>query len=399
MKSRFTSEMECVTSLNITIMAIIELSNEDNLRLNVLLANNVQAIRIDESKMIVYGLSEQGEAKIQLHPTGRDELYLKKVRELISGHILNSPGGYPVYLKRWNRMGQAKDENLEQLLKLGEPEAVVAVVHAPALTVELAHRAWWALPNSETARSMLRNEKIAQSEIGKVLAQYLIEFLPFEDDPINLIQSVTLVLQPGLIDEDTRQKLWFRGRTKTAYLLGFLAAEPDNLPNSLITPRADAAQIKQHLSSLAANGNNIAKQLIKISSANGQIFLDCCERVLRKPSNQEVVSVLFGLIAKYFETIRPDDYDNEMNIVSLIERASNRCETCLDTSSVERRAVLEIMPEMQDSIKAMLILSGLGYSVLQPIFSRTTAIGSLMRKKLAPVTGPILEQFAILRNS
>lgn len=376
----------------------MELTNEDNLRLNVLLANQVQAIRIDESKMIVYALSEKGEAKIQLHPTGRDDLYLKKVRELISGQILGSPGGYPVYLKRWTRMGQTKHDSLEQLLKLGEPEAVVAVVHAPALTVELADRAWWALPNSENARSMLINEKIAQSEIGKILAQHLIEFLPFEEDPINLIQSVALVLQPGLIDEETRQKLWFRGRTKTAYLLGFLTTKLDNLPNPL-PARADAAQIQQHLSPLAENGNSIAKQLIKISSSTGQIFLDCCERVLRKPSNQEVVSVLFGLIAKYFENIRPDDYDDNLNIVSLIERASNRCETCLDTSSVERREVLEVMPEMQESIKAMLILSGLGYSVLQPIFSRTTAIGSLMRKKLAPVTGPILEQFTILRNA
>jgi hypothetical protein len=263
------------------------------------------------------------------------------------------------------------------------------------LTTELAHRAWWALPNAENARSMLRNEKIVQSEIGKVLAQHLIEFLPFEEDPINMIQSVGLVLQPDLIDEETRQQLWRRGRTKTAYLLGFLAAQPDNLPNPL-PARADAAQIQQYLSPVADNGNSIAKQLIKISSPAGQIFLDTCERVLRKPSNQEVVSVLFGLIAKYFKNIRPNDYDDEMNIVSLIERASNRCKTCLDTSSVERRAVLEVLPEMQESIKAMLILSGLGYSVLEPIFSRTTAIGSLMRKKLVPVTGPILEQFTVL---
>jgi hypothetical protein len=383
----------------ITFITIMEISHEDNLRLNVLLANKVQAIRIDESKMIVYALSEKGEAKIQLHPTGRDEIYLKKVRELISGKILGSPGGYPVYLKRWTRMGQTKDDSLEQLLKLGEPEAIVAVVHAPTLTTELARCAWWALPNSENARSLLKNEDIAKSEFAKILAEYLVEFLPFEEDPINLIQSVGLVLQPDLIAEEMRQKLWIRGRTKTAYLLGFLWSQPDNLPNSLSVPRADAAEIQQYLSPLANKGNNIAKQLIKISSPRGQIFLDSCERVLRRPSNQEVVSVLFGLIAKYFENIRPNDYDDNLNIVSLIDRASNRCETCLDTSSVERREVLEILPEIQASIKAMLILSGLGYSVLQPIFSRTTAIGSLMRKKLTPITEPILEQFAILRNA
>ncbi|MGD8712367.1 MAG: sulfur reduction protein DsrS, partial [Thiohalophilus sp.] len=50
----------------------MELSNEDALRLNVLLNQNLQAIRIDESKMIVYGLSEKGEASVSLNPNCRD---------------------------------------------------------------------------------------------------------------------------------------------------------------------------------------------------------------------------------------------------------------------------------------------------------------------------------------
>jgi len=365
----------------------MNLTNEDNLRLNVLLATKPQAIRIDESKMIVYGLSEKGEAKIQLHPTCRDEQYLYLVRELISGQLLGSP--YPVYLKRWTRMGQTKDDRLEQLLMLGEPEAVVAVAYAPNLTPELARRAWWAMQNSDNARSMLKNEKLAQSPIGKELAQYLVEYLPFEEDATDIIESVRLILT--LLDDETRQKLWHKGRTKTAYLVGFLWAQPDTLPNP-----SPVVQIKTDLASLVEK-NNIAKQLLRIMSPAGQTFIDTCERVLRKPSNQEVVNSLFDAIAHYFESIRPDNYDDDMNIITLVERASNGCETCLDTTSVERREILAVMPEMQDSVKAMLILSGLGYPVLRPIFSRTTAIGSLMRKKLAPVTEPILEQFSILR--
>ena len=100
----------------------MDLSPEDALRLNVLLVNKPQAIRIDESAMVVYGLSEQGEAKVPLNPVGRDEQYLKNVRELLSGQVTGSPGGYPVFLKRWSRMGQMRDESLEQLLLLGEPE-------------------------------------------------------------------------------------------------------------------------------------------------------------------------------------------------------------------------------------------------------------------------------------
>lgn len=51
----------------------MELSPQDALRLNVLLANRPQAIRINESTMTVFGLSEQGESQIQLNPTGRDD--------------------------------------------------------------------------------------------------------------------------------------------------------------------------------------------------------------------------------------------------------------------------------------------------------------------------------------
>ena len=79
----------------------MQLAPEDSLRLNVLLANKPQAIRINESQMTVFGLSEQGEAKVNLNPTCRDEQYIKLVKELISGHVLGSPGGYPVYLQRW----------------------------------------------------------------------------------------------------------------------------------------------------------------------------------------------------------------------------------------------------------------------------------------------------------
>ena len=152
---------------------MIELTSEDNLRLNVLLANQPQAIRIDESRLEVHGLSARGEARIQLRPTARPEAYVRAVRELISGHILGSPGGYPTYLRRWTRMGQMRDESLAQLLLLGEPEAVVAAVCSPGLTDELARRAWWAMEDAENARRMLGNPAIVQGRMGPILAGYL----------------------------------------------------------------------------------------------------------------------------------------------------------------------------------------------------------------------------------
>ena len=372
----------------------MELTSEDNLRLNVLFAQNLKAVRIDESKMIVYGLSERGEAKVVLHPNCRDEKYIKAIRELLSSHFIGSPGGYPVYLRRWTRMGQAKDQSLEKLLLLGEPEAVVAVVNAAGLTPELAAWAWWALPNAYNARSMLNNPVIVNSEIGKELATYLVEYLPFEQEPIDMIETVRLVLQGHLINEEMKQQLWAKGRAKNAYYIGFLATTPDDLPEK-VAAHPDYDKLEKTLLPLTEKNNPFAKLLLNMSSIAGQSWLETAEKVLRKPNNQDVVNILFDVIANHFKSIRPDSYNDEMDITNLIEKATNYCE---DENNEAIQQVLAVLPEMKSNLIALLVLSGLRYSILRPVFSATTAIGSLMRKKLMPVTTPIFEQVAILRG-
>ncbi|HSM27799.1 MAG TPA: DsrS, partial [Thioalkalivibrio sp.] len=84
------------------------LSPEDSLRLNVLLKQDLQALRIDEGKMTVYALTGRGEARIPLNPNCPEETYLRRVRETISSNVLGVPHGYPAYLKRWTRMGHAR---------------------------------------------------------------------------------------------------------------------------------------------------------------------------------------------------------------------------------------------------------------------------------------------------
>ncbi|MDH3971641.1 MAG: sulfur reduction protein DsrS, partial [Gammaproteobacteria bacterium] len=197
----------------------MDLTPEDALRINVLLASQIEAIRLDESRMTLFALSQKGEAKVKLNPNCRDDSYLRKVRETLSSHVLGSPGGYPVYLKRWTRMGQARDEVLESLLMLGEPEAVVAVVNATGITDELARRAWWASQTSDNARCMLQQAAVVNGEMGPVLADFLIEFLPFEEDASSQIKTVSLVLQSDLVAEDVRTRLWEKGRLKNSYLV------------------------------------------------------------------------------------------------------------------------------------------------------------------------------------
>jgi hypothetical protein len=376
----------------------MDLSAEDSLRLNVLLANPLQAVRIDESAMAVHALSENGDAIIKLNPRGRDDQYLKKVRELLSSQVLGSPGGYPVFLRRWTRMGQARDNSLEQLLLLGEPEAVVAVVHAQGLDTEIARRAWWAMPEADNARRMLEKENIVQGIMGPVLAEYLIDYLPFETEHRAMIETIRLALQPGLISDEAREKLWKSAKRKNSYYIGFLSATPDDLLEaSKPHPRWEITQ--QQLQLLVDADNPVATQLCRCMSAAGQAYLAIAEIVVNKPNNQDVVVEMLGAIQGYFNDVCPNS-DPQANMETIIDDAESLCDVpavCETTTAIQE--VLAVAPELRTEIRAMLVLAMTAEPVIIPIFSRTDAIGSVMRKNIEPVIRPILQQFAQLRGT
>jgi hypothetical protein len=358
----------------------MELSSEDALRLNVLLANNPLAIRIDESAMTLYGLSEQGEAKVVLNPNCRDDLYLRKVREVLSGHVLGSPGGFPVYLKRWSRMGQTRNDNLEKLLLLGEPEAVVAVTCASGLSDELARRAWWTGQDPDNARRMLNIPAEVEGEMGRQLAHFLIEYLPFETETLLMVESLRLSLQPGLIGREQQLELWARCRRKPSYYLGFLASLPDDLPQNS-APRnmgeADSAVLRV----LAEAGNPFASQLLRIDSAAGQSYLNAVLRVMERPANQDVVTLLLDLVRNYLRALRPGGAP-DMTLEELERESQSVTPPALE-------ACLRAAAGRERDLRTLYLLSGVGYGIVRPVFSRSDAIGSLMRKRLEPVFAPL----------
>jgi len=371
----------------------MQLSPEDSLRLNVLLAQELHAVRIDESKMIVYALTSKGEAKVPLNPTGKDEAYIKEIKALFSTHVMGSPGGYPVYLKRWTRMGQARDESLSQLLLLGEPEAVVAVVHAQGLTDELAARAWWAMPSSENARQMLDKPAIASGETGKVLAEFLLEFLPFEEEQNDIIESVRLVLQPGLISDEDKQKLWARTKTKRSFYVGFLHGAADDLPID-VNAHSAFESVNKKIFPLSEKGNPHAKMLLTVLSANGQSFIQTAENALKKPGNQDVVISLLAAISNYFETIMPEKFTND-DIEKICAEATDLC-SAKDETLTAVISSFDDNSEIKKYCSAMIVLACLSVKLVNPIFSHTDAIGTVMRKKIIPVTDPIFEQLKVL---
>jgi hypothetical protein len=353
-----------------------ELSAEDSLRLNVLLANQPQAIRINASSMTVYGLSPEGEAQITLNPTCRDEQYIKHVKELISGHVLGSPGGYPVYLQRWTRMGQMKDDSLEQLLLLGEPEAIVAAVCAPGLTDELARRAWWAMEDAENARQMLRKQAVYKGRMGPVLASYLIEHLPFETEAEKQIETIRLVLQPGLLSTGQQATLWRKAVRKPAFYVGFISTCADNIPE----PAEPHALWQQHANVLQgmAETNAVAATLLRVLSASGQAYIQTLYKIFHKPSNQDVVNITLDEVADYFSAMRDTKLDGTF------QELSDEAEQWA-VASTELAEVTAQAGGLRTAAIACRVLSGMGYGVVRPVFKDSTAIGSLMRKKLAPM--------------
>lgn len=365
----------------------MELRAEDALKLNVLLANS-RAIRINEQTMCVHGMTDGDDAKVELNPNCAPEKYLRLVREMLSTNALGSPRGYPVYLRRWTRMGDMHNTRLEPLLMLAEDEAVIAVARADGLTDELAARIWWALPTAEVARYMLEHPRIVHGTMGPILADYLTEYLPFEIDPGTLIATVRLILQPRLISDAKRRRIWQRGGRKNHYYVGFLQTTPDELPDPQ-PARADYQLVQIALQTLT--DDPMAKQLIRVLSGPGQTFLSTFERVLRQPVDQDVVVELLDAMYHYFEQLRKDDRE-----FSKVEELEQYVDGTIQAGEPQCAAVCQRLPGHEADLRAMLLLAHSGEPLVRPIFARTDAIGSLMRKKIAPVTHAVLAATARL---
>ena len=370
------------------------LSAEDNLRLNVLLAQKLQAVRLNESTLIIYALTEKGEAKVVLNPNCRDELYLRQVKELFSMRIMGSPGGYPIFIKRWTRMGQRR-KNVKQLLLLGEPEAVVAVAQSPGISHEIGRRVWWCDPSVENARSLLKRQTVVQGELGKEIASFLLEFLPFEARQLDIAESVSLCLQDDLISNSERQKLWLRAKRKNPYYVGFLMGSPDNL--LLEKPEhPNYATLKQQVSTI--QDNLIIQDLLWVLSAKGQAWLATIRLALTKPTDQEVVVALFIAINAYFHTHFPE-HRGVRHIDRAIQRAERLCKASeKQQASDELQMVLNHIGQYKPLLESLLVLAQLGENTLNPIFSGSDSIGSVMRKHLKPLTTALLIRIDVLQT-
>ena len=355
-----------------------ELSPEDELRLNVLFTTELKAVRIDESSMTLWAKTPQGEASVPLKPNDRTDRYLKRVREQLCGHALGSPGGYPVHLTRWTRQGQTglSAQHLTQLLLIAEEEAVVAVVHSPALTDELAQYAWWCMPTLENARLMLMRDVVSKGSMGRILAEFLVEHLAFlHEDDVGILDTVAVMIYSGVLTEAERVAIWRRGNHRNAYYVPFLELCPDTLPQTK-PARADFATQRATLATLP--DNPYAIMLSKALSDQGQTFLYATGVILDRPEVQEVVNHCLQALSLWCAPLR--NFDEA-------------------TRTTARAALLAVAPTLDAECAALEALAAVDADTVRPIFLKTTAIGSLMRRKIEPIVKPLLAQIAVLRKA
>jgi hypothetical protein len=361
------------------------LSNEDNLRLNVLSAQPVKAIRINESSMVLTGLTYKGEARIELCPNQRHEAYLREVRNFLSEKYLGMPGGYPRHLGHWTRMGN-NQHSLEKMLLLGEPEAIIALVRSSTISAELARCAWWVYQSAEIARHLLHSPQVVDSSLGTELAQFLLEFLPFEEQAMNVVNGVALCLQGNLINAETKRMLWERARRKNPYYVGFMLAGPRSIPyTETAHPEREAAEVG--LTEELSKENPYAQTFVHFLSSDGQKWLKSLQQALKKPTEPNVVIAIFVAIEHY---IKLDI--SERHGVREIEQAWARADAMCaagEASTQINNVSNKLNSQQLERFKAMLALAQLGDNTLNDIFGGRDASGTVMRTHLQPLTSQI----------
>ena len=363
----------------------VELTPEDDLRIQVLLQNDLLAVRIDESFMTLYGLTENGEATIPLSPNTNNDIYLKAVKAKLSEHSLGTTGGYPLYLKRWNRMGNTSSSRLNELLTLGDTEAVMAVANAPGIDLDTAKKTWWCATNTEQqssiAKFLLERSSVSNTDLAKELVIFLLEFVPFIAEQDILLSTLVVILQSKILTDEQNATLWKRTRNKTIYLVGFLIADPDNLPNHAMSVAKDTN---------FTGNTQLEAVLAKSLSLSGQNFIHYCIVAFKKIPSEDVIYPLLNCIHLWFEPVQK--FRLERNYLDYIDNV----EQYLSSPDDEVLKLLEHNKKLEDKIYACYVLSGVCEQIVYSAILHSGAVGSQLRKRIKPISDFVINRLESL---
>jgi hypothetical protein len=202
---------------------------------------------------------------------------------------------------------------------------------------------------------MLLHPAVRNGAMAKVLSDYLVEYLPFEEDPVAAMTSVRAVMAAGTLNIEAARQLWAKGKRRPYYLIGFLESAAENLPDT-----GTAKLVPEGID------GPWAECLRENFSANGQAWLAAAELALDKPPAHEAVYLLIELLRQRFMRLQ--------NVVPPPELTTT-------------------LPNTVTSLQA---LANLTEDEAFAILRTTTAVGPLMRKKLAPVLDPVLNHLRSL---
>ena len=169
-----------------------------------------------------------------------------------------------------------------------------------------------------------------------------------------------------------------------------MAAIPDVLPHQ-IPAHLLLEVLGVELTAKAKSGCDISEGLHRLLSPSGQAYLATIQLVFKKPSNQEVVTLALDSIADYFSKIRSSGKVDQ----TLDELVSEADIWVADNPSI--LSINELDSRLMPMVKTMRIFSGLSYGVMRPVFRDSTAIGSLMRRKMAPVSDRLMTMVGSLK--
>ena len=250
------------------------------------------------------------------------------------------------------------------------------------------------------ARRLLHYPDVVSGELGQELAAYLLEFLPYEAQQKDIVEAVQLCLQGDLTTEKQRADLWKRAKRKNPYYVGFVHSK-QNIPLDKSAHPEESA-LNRSLADLIAAKNPYALQLCELLSADGQKWLYALKESLRKPVDQDVIIALFIFIDRNLSLPFP-----ERRGVRDIQFACDRSDQLCSDEARENeggcppelvQVISAIAKDHLPLLNAMLMLAQLGEDTLIPIFAGNDSGGSVMRRKLEPLTTPILERVDVLMH-
>ncbi len=151
-------------------------------------------------------------------------------------------------------------------------------------------------------------------------------------------------------------------------------------------------KVGQKLSELEQDGNIYAPLLLRYLSESGQVFLKTILRVFDKAASQDTIVSMFQALAAYNDSIPLAEVKQRD-----IKDAEQLAQVWLTSKDDEHlQACLNVCPECRERFRAILVMAQMGEVTLFPIFGLTDALGSVMRKKLKPLTDPLQKYIGLL---